>query len=147
MKARTSEHGAALIVCLILVTALGVLAIAGVADVTTALAMTRNLALDRAVRAAAASGIEHALAAGPFDPASPADISLELAPLPDHTVTAIVRFAETTPVPSGFSIGSTHDGIAAHHFDVEAAANGPRGARIALRQGFYVLGPAAPMQR
>ena len=143
MRTRAYEYGAALIVCLILVTALAALAVAGVGDVTAALAMTRNLALDRAVRSAAASAIEHALAVGPFDAGTGIDVTLDLEPVAGHSITATIRFVETTHVPSGFSIASAHDGIAAYHFEIEARASGPRGARAALRQGLYVLGYAA----
>jgi hypothetical protein len=135
-------RGAALIVCLMLVTALSALALGAAADITIDLAMTRNFSLSRAAFAAAASGIELGLASGPFSVEQSADLGLALGAASEYSVTASVRFADVTEIPGGgFSMGMSQRGIVAYHFEVEAIALGPRRARSAQRQGFYVLGP------
>lgn len=142
MTMRAEQRGAALVVSLALVAALSVLAIAGMSDVAAELAMTRNFALDRGAFAAAASGIELALAAGPFDVEKETDVAIELGAASEYAVVATVRFAGATEAPAnGFSIGGD---IVAYHFDIDAVASGPRGARSAQRQGFYFLGPRMP---
>jgi len=141
LSARRRERGAALVVSLMLVMALSVLAVAGVGNVAAELAMTRNLALDRGVLSAAASGIELALASAPFDVESDREVALVLGALDEYSVSATIRFAGATPVPSGFSIGASPSGVVAYHFVVDALAAGPRDARSLQHQGFYILGP------
>ena len=133
-------RGAALVVTLVLVTGLSLLAITGSADVAAELAMTRNFALDRAVSAAAASGIELALASGPFPVGTPSELMLTLGIANENTVTATTRFVGTTELAGQFSLGSA---MVAYHFEIESIATGPRGARAVQHQGFSVLGPRA----
>ena len=141
MSMSHGERGAALVTTLMLVTVLAVLALGGTADVVAELAMTRNFALDRAVTAAAASGIDLALASGPYELETSRVLTLTLGVANEHIVTVTTRFVGTSEVPRDFSMGTASSGIVAYHFEIESVATGPRGARAVQLAGFYVIGP------
>lgn len=138
--APSSGRGAALAISLIVLTALSVLGIAGMSAVTTEIIMAQNLVFQQAADAAASSGIELALAAGPFPIDRPKTVTHEFG----HgvTVSATVEYRTTTQAASpGFSSGLRSSGIRAYHYEIESTGRAPRGAVARQRQGFFVLGP------
>ena len=136
------ESGVALVVALVLLTAVTVVAVSAMNTATLQIVMAGNIAAyDRAFQAAA-TGIDLALAQGDFSVESPG--ALPLTTFDDGAATeAAIVFSESTPVPgAAFSLGEGSTGPQALHFEIRAVGTGPRNAISTQRQGFYVLGPA-----
>jgi type IV pilus assembly protein PilX len=136
------ERGAALVVALILLAAMSVLGITGMTTVVTELALARNFSNRQAAFEAAAAGIDLALAAAPFPIDAPKTVDYSPLGRADYTVSATIRFRETTDVPlRGFSIGSAASGLEAYHYEIVSRGTAPSNAQSTQRQGFFVLGP------
>lgn len=152
----TKQNGAALVVGLILLVVVTVLAIAGMNTATTELAIARNDQTYENAFQAAETGLEIALASGPFTTAG-----TDLGPLPVNapdlasareTVSVDIDFEDATLVPDkAFSLG-VGSGIAAYHFVATATAESnriaggggdtDRDASAVHTQAFYVVGPS-----
>jgi type IV pilus assembly protein PilX len=152
----TKQNGAALVVGLILLVVVTVLAIAGMNTATTELAIARNDQTYENAFQAAETGLEIALASGPFSTAG-----TSLGPLPVNaadlasareTVSVEIEFEDATLVPDkAFSLG-VGSGIAAYHFVATATAESnriagggadtDRDASAVHTQAFYVVGPS-----
>jgi type IV pilus assembly protein PilX len=144
------QHGAALIVGLILLVVITVLAISGMNTATTELAMARNDQNYENAFQAAETGLEQALGQGAFNTLANATVTQSVS---DHdTVTAEIQFEDTTIVPDkAFSLGAG-SGIAAYHFIATAQAESKRApgsttdrdSKATHTQAFYVVGPSSP---
>lgn len=137
-----SQHGAALIVGLVLLLALTILGISGMNMSTLELTMAGNLQAQEAAFQAAETGIDIAIGNGPFPTAAPG--TMEDTPLGDgsYSATAVTTCMGTSGVPDvAFSMGLNGGAVQAYHFDVVATGSGPRGATATHTQGFYVVGP------
>ena len=149
------QEGAALVVGLILLVVVTVLAIAGMNTATTELAIARNDQNYENAFQAAETGLEIALASGPFSTAG-----RSIGPLPVNaadlasareTVRVDIAFEDATLVPDkAFSLG-VGSGIAAYHFVATATAESnriagggdtDRDASAVHTQAFYVVGPS-----
>jgi type IV pilus assembly protein PilX len=146
---RRSQHGAALIVGLLLLVVITILAVSGMNTATTELAMARNDQTYENVFQAAESGLENALAQNSFN--SAATVVIALPPTTYETVTATIRFEDTTLVPDrAFSLGAG-SGISAYHFnatsqaDYVISAGNDRNASAVHTQAFYIVGPSSPI--
>jgi len=144
------QHGAALVIGLILMVVMTVLAISGMNTATTELAMARNDQNYENAFQAAETGLENALAQGRFNTLIPVKL-LEQFVNPNDSVIAVINFEDTTLVPDrGFSMG-VGSGIAAYHFNTVATAKSERDpgtttdrdASAVHTQAFYVVGPGA----
>jgi len=145
---RRRQQGAALVVGLLLLVVITILAVSGMNTATTELAMARNDQTYENVFQAAESGLENALAQPSFSPGAPVVINLPATTY--QTVTATIRFEDTTLVPDmAFSLGSG-SGISAYHFNATSQANytiaagSDRNASAVHTQAFYVVGPDSP---
>jgi len=143
------QHGAALVIGLILMVVMTVLAISGMNTATTELAMARNDQNYENAFQAAETGLETALAQGRFN--TLINVTLTQNVNTNDTVTAVINFEDTTLVPDrGFSMG-VGSGIAAYHFNTVATAKSERDpgtttdrdASAVHTQAFYVVGPGA----
>ena len=144
------QDGAALVIGLILMVVMTVLAISGMNTATTELAMARNDQSYENAFQAAETGLEMALAQGRFD--TLVNVNLVQSVNLYDSVTAIINFEDTTPVPPGrgaFSMG-VGSGIAAYHFNAVATAESKfdqggtdRDASAIHSQAFYIVGPGA----
>lgn len=150
------QKGAALVVGLILLVVVTVLAIAGMNTATTELAIARNDQTYENAFQAAETGLEIALASGPFSTAG-----TSIGPLPVNAadlenarerVSVDIVFEDATLVPDkAFSLG-VGSGIAAYHFVATATAESnriaggggdtDRDASAVHTQAFYVVGPS-----
>lgn len=150
------QSGAALVVGLVLLVVVTVLAISGMNTATTELAIARNDQNYENAFQAAETGLEIALASGPFTTAGmvlarqPVGAD-ELAHAHDF-VDVQIQYDSTTLVPdSAFSLG-VGSGIAAYHFVATATAESSRvagggtdtdrDASAVHTQAFYVVGPS-----
>lgn len=145
------QHGAALVIGLILLVVVTVLAISGMNTATTELAMARNDQNYENAFQAAETGLEQALAQGSFNTLAP--VTFTTVVNPNDSVEAVIEFEDTTVVPDrAFSLGAG-SGIAAYHFNATATAKSERdtGGGVTDRdssaihsQAFYIVGPEAP---
>ena len=145
------QHGAALVIGLILLVVVTVLAISGMNTATTELAMARNDQNYENAFQAAETGLEQALAQGSFDTLAPVTFTTVVNAY--DSVEAVIEFEDTTVVPdSAFSLGAG-SGIAAYHFNATATAKSERDAgggatdrdsSAVHSQAFYIVGPEAP---
>lgn len=144
---RNRQHGAALIVGLLLLVVITVLAVSGMNTATTELAMARNDQTTENVFQSAEKGLETALGQGVFSTAAPVTVT---PPQGTHeVVSAIIRYEDSTLVPDrAFSLGAG-SGIAAHHFIATSQAEfraspgnvTDRDATAVHTQAFYKVGP------
>lgn len=147
---KRQQHGAALVVGLILLVVITVLAISGMNTATTELAMARNNQNYENAFQAAETGLETALAQGAFNTIAGTTVTT---PINDNdSVTTQIQFENTTSVPDkAFSLG-VGSGIAAYHFIATATAESrrdpgnttDRDSNAVHTQAFYVVGPQAP---
>ena len=147
------QNGAALIVGLILLVVITVLAISGMNTATTELAMARNDQNYENAFQAAETGLAVALGMASFDTLAGATVTPIIGSGGGHeTVTALIEFEDSTPVPDkAFSLGAG-SGIAAYHFIATAQAASmrdpgnptDRDSSAVHTQAFYVVGPEAP---
>ena len=144
------QHGAALVVGLILLVVITVLAISGMNTATTELAMARNDQNTENAFQAAETGLAAALSQGAFNTLAGSTVTQYITS--NEQVTAQVAFETSTPVPDkAFSLG-VGSGIAAYHFVATAqavSARDPgnttdRDTSAVHTQAFYVVGPESP---
>ena len=145
-----NQHGAALVVGLILLVVITVLAISGMNTATTELAMARNDQNYENAFQAAETGLEQALATGLFEPTINAQTTTTLTT--HETVTTSINFEDASPVPDkAFSLGAGSK-ISAYHFIASSAAESRRApgsttdrdSTATHTQAFYIVGPEAP---
>lgn len=150
MTLKNRQHGAALVIGLILLVVVTVLAISGMNTATTELAMARNDQNYENAFQAAETGLEQALAQGSFNTLAP--VTFTTVVNANDSVEAVIEFEGTTVAPEGFSLG-TGSGIAAYHFNTTATAKSERDAgggatdrdsSAVHSQAFFVVGPEAP---
>lgn len=137
------QSGVALIVVLVLLTAVTVVTASAMNTATLQIVMAGNVtAFDLAFQAAS-TGIDLAIAQGGFSVESPGALPLTRLDDSGATAEAVIAFSELTPVPgAAFSLGEDAIELQAFHFEVTAVGTGPRNAVSTQHQGFYVLGPA-----
>lgn len=134
------QHGAALVVGLILLLVLTLLAVSGMSTATFELSMAGNTQYSQNAFQNAETGIEVALQSGNYNtitsPQIPVGCNLADPVAPYCTET---EFQTTTaPFDGAYSIGS----FSAYHFDIQSAGVAERNAASNHTQGFYVVGPA-----
>lgn len=145
------QNGAALVVGLILLVVTTVLAVSGMNTATTELAMARNDQNHENAFQAAETGIELALAQGRFNTVG--NVNLVQNVNANDSVTATIRYQNSTLVPDrAFSLG-VGSGVAAYHFVATAIAESKRegtgggatdrDASAVHTQAFYIVGPAS----
>jgi len=143
------QNGAALVVSLILLVVITVLAISGMNTATTELAMARNDQNYENAFQAAETGLALALGQGAFDTLVGTTVTQTITT--HESVTALITFEDSTPVPDrAFSLGAG-SGIAAYHFIATANASSmrdpgnptDRDSTAVHTQAFYVVGPEA----
>ncbi|GMR17074.1 MAG: hypothetical protein BMS9Abin32_130 [Gammaproteobacteria bacterium] len=150
---RQHQHGAALVVALVLLVIITILAISGMNTATTELAMARNDQNYENAFQAAETGLEQALAQRPFDTQSNTVLAQDINA--NDRVTTVIQFESATPVPDrAFSLG-VGSGIAAYHFNATATAESKRAgsgggatdrdSSAIHSQAFYVVGPESPV--
>ena len=159
------QHGAALVVGLLLLLVLTILAISGMSTATLELQMAGNEQYQERSFQSAEAGIEQAIEAGIYttDPAviaakytNPNSIDpvpirgqgTQIANCTNQGTSAegrceyFVRFDQAsgiTPVPGGgYSLGT---GLQAYHFVVDSVGVAERGAQSQNQSSFYIIGP------
>ena len=141
------QHGAALVVGLMLLVVITVLAISGMNTATTELALARNDQAYENAFQAAETGLETALAQGQF--ATTGDTALTQTIALNQEISTTIRFEDSTMVPDrAFSLG-VGSGIAAYHFIAISEAEfrrdpdnvTDRDSTATHTQAFYVVGP------
>lgn len=140
------QHGAALVVGLVLLMVLTILGISGMNTATLELTMASNTQFQNDAFQAAETGIDLAIANSQLGAAiSGPGIPLAPRTLPDgsSTTEALTTFQLATPVPDrAFSLGVGSTGsVRAYHFDIVATGMGPRNATATHTQSVYLLGP------
>jgi type IV pilus assembly protein PilX len=147
MTSPKQQHGAALIVGLLLLVVITVLAVSGMNTATTELAMARNNQTYENVFQFAEKGLETALAQGLFNTAAPVIVTPPAAA--NEVTTATIQYEDSTLVPDrAFSLGAG-SGISAHHFLATSQAAfradpgnvTDRDATAVHTQAFYIVGP------
>ena len=146
----SKQHGAALVVGLIMLVVITVLAISGMNTATTELAMARNDQNYENAFQAAENGLEQALGQGAFNTQVGATVTKIINT--HDSVTAQIQFEDSTIVPDkAYSLGVGGGGVAAYHFLATSQAESRRAPdsttdrdSTALHtQAFYVVGPKA----
>lgn len=146
------QHGAALVVGLVLLVVITVLAVSGMNTATTELAMARNNQNYENAFQAAETGLETALSQGSFNTLANTNLVTDIHGDGHDIVTSVIIFEDSTLVPDrAFSLG-VGSGIAAYHFNTIATAESKRDtggttdrdASAVHSQAFYVVGPEAP---
>lgn len=146
------QHGAALVVGLVLLVVVTVLAVSGMNTATTELAMARNDQNYENAFQAAETGLEQALAQGSFNTLAAVNLVQNVSA--NDLVTSTIVFEDATLVPDrAFSLG-VGSGISAYHFIATATAESKRegvagaatdrDASAVHTQAFYVVGPEQP---
>jgi type IV pilus assembly protein PilX len=140
--APSRQHGAALVVGMILLLVLTVLAISGMNTSTLELQMARNAQYGQNSFQAAEVGIEQAMRTGTYTTAAstPFDSTTDRF----KTLTAYNKQNGATDVPDGgYSMG-VGTGFKAYHFDVTSTGTAERNATSTHIQSFYIKGQAGP---
>ena len=141
------QHGAALVVGLMLLVVITVLAISGMNTATTELALARNDQAYENAFQAAETGLETALAQGQF--ATTGNTALAQNITLNQSISTTIQFEDSTMVPDrAFSLG-VGSGIAAYHFLATSQAEfrrdpgnvTDRDSTATHTQAFYVVGP------
>jgi type IV pilus assembly protein PilX len=141
-----SQHGAALIVGLILMLVLTVLGISGMNMATLELTMANNAESHQDAFQAAETGIEIPIGQRNFTTLAPTVVPLTSLGDGSYDTRSITTCMTTTPVPDiAFSMGTSAGTVQAFHFDVVAVGRGPRGAISTHNQSFYVIGPGGTL--
>ncbi len=137
-----NQHGAALVVGLILLIVLTILAISGVFTSTMELRMVRNTQNQERAFQSAEVAVEDALAnpvlstSAPFNqPTMPVPNS------PGDTYSYQLQFVGQTPLGTGMTGYSIGTAFQSYHFQVDVTGNGPDNALAQHTQSFYVVGP------
>ena len=150
LSIQRSQHGAALIVGLILLVVITVLAVSGMNTATTELAMARNDQNNENAFQAAETGLEQALAQGSFSTVAPVILPEQIINAGHDVINVTITFENATMVPDrAFSLG-VGSGIAAYHFNAVSTAESrrivgggttDRDASAVHTQAFYKIGP------
>jgi type IV pilus assembly protein PilX len=136
-SSRTAQHGAALVVGLVLMLVLTVLGVSGMNTATLELVMANNNQSQQLAFQAAETGIDLAVGNGTYLTSVPTNFAA-------GDSRAVMSCVTTTPVPDiAFSIGAPSGGAQAYHFDVVSVGTGPRNAVSTHNQSFYVVGPGS----
>lgn len=149
IQSRNGQHGAVLIVGLLMLIVITVLAVSGMNTATTELAIARNDQNYEFAFQAAETGLETALAQSGYDPATTLDLGVSTVGT-NENVRTVIDYESKTPVPDrAFSLGSG-SGIAAYHFVATSAAESRRAgggddtdrdSSAVHTQAFYIIGP------
>jgi len=134
------QHGAALVVGLILLLVLTLLAVSGMSTATFELTMAGNTQYSQNAFQNAETGIEVALQSGNYNTFSSPRIPVgcdPANPAPPYCAETVYQ-TTTAPFDGAYSIGS----FSAYHFDIDSAGRAERDAASNHTQGFYVVGPA-----
>lgn len=141
------QSGVALIVVLVLLTAVTVVTASAMNTATLQIVMAGNVTSYDLAFQAASTGIDLAIAQGGFSVESPGALPLTRLDDSGAATEAVVAFSESTPVPdAAFSLGEGSIELQAFHFEVTSVGTGPRNSVSTQQQGFYVLGPADPAE-
>lgn len=141
------QRGAALVIGLLLLVVITVLAISGMNTAATELAMARNDQAYEDAFQAAETGLATALSQGQF--ATAATATVPTTTTSHQSISATIRFEDSTMVPDkAFSLG-VGSGISAYHFLATSQAafrRDPgdvtdRDSTAVHTQAFYVVGP------
>lgn len=144
------QHGAALVVGLILLVVITVLAISGMNTATMELAMARNDQNYENAFQTAETGLAQAMSRGSFETQAVTTITGQAGSSGNEQYTATIEYEKDTIVPDGgYSLTS---GIRAYHFIVtstsvsarDAGSVSERDASAVHTQAFYIRGPQAP---
>ena len=137
------QHGAALVVGLMLLVILTLLAISGMSTATTELVMAGNEQFQARAFQAAETGIERVIAAGTFNPLNATQTSASLAVSGQPTTQndrfqATTRPRGTTLPPPGYSL----DAFTSEHFEIVSQGTSARNATSTNTQGLFLLAPS-----
>lgn len=139
---RGRQHGATLVVGLVLLLVLTVVGVSGMSMATMEVAMAANTRFQQDAFQLAEDGIELVLGNRRFSTAAddPRNVVDWLGNADyDRQARAVYLGRDrNTPLP-----GSSMGVIEAFHFDITSVGRGPRGAQSTHRQSFYVPGRAA----
>ena len=139
------QSGVALIVVLVLLTAVTVVTASAMNTATLQIVMAGNVTSYDLAFQAASTGIDLAIARGDFSVELPGALPLTRLDDSGAAAEAVIAFSESTPVPgAAFSLGEDAFELQAFHFEIMAVGTGPRNAVSTQHQGFYVVGPADP---
>ena len=139
------QHGAALVVGLMLLVVITVLAISGMNTATTELALVRNDQAYEDAFQAAETGLATALSQGQFATAG-GPTTMTQTPTSNQEIATMIQFEDSTMVPDrAFSLG-VGSGIAAYHFLATYFLRDPgnptdRDSSATHTQAFYIVGP------
>jgi hypothetical protein len=142
------QHGAALVVGLMLLVVITVLAISGMNTATTELALVRNDQAYEDAFQAAETGLATALSQGQFATAG-GPTQMMHTPTSNQEIATMIQFEDSTMVPDrAFSLG-VGSGIAAYHFLATSEADflrdpgnpTDRDSSATHTQAFYIVGP------
>lgn len=146
---RGKQHGAALVVGLLLLLVLTLLAISGMNTASLELVMAGNTQYHQNAFQAAETGIERSLFGGAFNPSAgterlPASGS---EPIPDVDGTDAF-IATITPqlsgAPQAAMWGSSWDSFSTFHFEIQSTGTSVRNAIATNRQGVAIIAPHDP---
>ncbi len=136
------QHGAALVIGLILLLVLTILAVSGVMTSRLELRMVGNTQLQERAFQAAEVAVEMALANAPLSTSAPfTQPAVAMPNMPGDEYSFQVQYAGQTaagPGLTGYSIGS---GFTAFHFVANTSGTAPGNAQSQHVQGFYIVGP------
>lgn len=136
------QHGAALVIGLILMLALTVLGISGMNSSTLELTMAGNTESADDAFQAAETGVNIAIEQRNWSTSAATNLPVTGLGDGSYKTQAVTTNTACTIVPDrAFSAGVT-GGVMAWHFKVRATGTGPRGASSTHDQSFYVAGPA-----
>ena len=137
------QSGIALVVALVLLTAITVVTASAMNTATLQIVMAGNVTSWDLAFQAASTGIDLAIAQGGVSVESPGALPLTQLNDTGAATEALIEFSGSTPVPdAAFSLGEGATGLQAFHFEITAVGTGPRNAVSTQHQGIYVLGPA-----
>jgi type IV pilus assembly protein PilX len=146
-KMRSRQHGAALVIGLILLLVITILAVSGMNTSTVELQMAGNTQYAQKAFQAAEIGLERGFRSGVYDTNNPHTIpKTDVKAGNPEQFEATTRFdtnAGVTPVigSKGFSMG-VGTGFSSYHFNTTGVGTSSRNAQSTHVQSFYVVGPA-----
>lgn len=133
------QTGAALIVSLVIATALAVFSLSTQRNIGVEAAMTRNAWQLSAAKRAARSAINEHIAPIEIPPTINQIHTSTYGPYNEFEISTQVIYLGETTVPPGYSAASADSGFITHHYEIQAVARGLRHTETSQRQGFYIV--------
>lgn len=142
LNRRHRQHGAALVIGLMLLLVLTLLAVSGMNSASLEFVMAGNEQYRANAFSAAEAGIEQTMAGGMFNPALAPQNMNGAATATDTWATTVTAQMGGNPLPALW--GNSWNSFATYHFEILSTGTAVRSARAVNTQGVAIISPWDP---